>query len=40
MKARNEKNIGELVDYLEIENLDEERTFRVRNRTEWDVERR
>jgi hypothetical protein len=40
VKSRKDKNIGELVDYLEIENLDEERTFRVRNKTAWDVERR
>ena len=40
MKTRKEKNIGELVDYLEIENLDEERTFRVRNKTAWEVEKR
>ena len=39
MKPRKESNIGELVDYLEIENLNEERTFRARNRTAWEVDR-
>jgi hypothetical protein len=36
VKPRKENNIGELVDYLEIDNLNEERTFRVRNRTAWE----